>query len=77
MKLINEILERKIFGQDCTEQESAELKGFVRQQHMRIGEPNPELVKQIEELFPCEHDEAITEYEDDPEYWIKVYSPIK
>jgi hypothetical protein len=31
MENIDEILERKMYGIDCTEEESAEIKGYIRE----------------------------------------------
>ena len=73
MRSIREILERKIQGIDCTEEESAEIKGFIKE--------NPEcnqLVLSIYENFPIEHAEAVEEMEDEKEELVdEVIDAIK
>lgn len=54
------ILERKRRGIDCTEEESAELKGWLRQLRM-IGDQKIEA--EIQSLFPQEYDEYLSELE--------------
>lgn len=53
------ILERKKAGIDCTEEESAEIKGWLREIH--IGQQ--QLQTEIESLFPQEWDEVLAEWE--------------
>jgi hypothetical protein len=60
MRSIREILDRKLQGTDCTEEESAEIKGYIKE--------NPEcteLFLGIIENFPIEHEEAVREMEDE------------
>ena len=67
--LISDIVSRKENGFDCTENESAELKLFIKN-HIgfteHFGEDNSSedtlsLMKKIQELFPCEMSEAVEE----------------
>ena len=37
MRNIEEILERKIHGIDCTEEESAEIKQYIREQNYNVS----------------------------------------
>ena len=55
MKTINEILNSKKQNVDCSENESAELKGFIREE---LGKRN---LAQIILLFPQEFDEVLNE----------------
>ena len=52
-KLFNPIIERKIQGIDCTEQESAEIKQLIK-----LTDDYP---IEIKDLFPIEYMEAINE----------------
>ena len=59
---VNAILTRKaIENKDCTEDESAELKQFIKKYfgHPRAGHA----IGKIAELFPCEYSEAMEETE--------------
>ena len=60
-KTIIPILQRKKEGIDCTEEESAELKGFIKEQIIQIGTNDIQLIEEIQELFPLEYGEAIDE----------------
>ncbi len=53
MKSIDEIIEAKKQGIDCTEEESAEIKMFIKQ--------NANYPQEIKNLFPLEYGEAISE----------------
>lgn len=55
--MIQEIIERKKQGIDCTEQESAEIKMFFKK------EANLSEKELIESLFPLEYCESIQESE--------------
>lgn len=55
---ILEIIERKKSGIDCTEEESAEIKGFLRELRM-VGEQYIEA--EIQFLFPLEYMEYLDE----------------
>jgi hypothetical protein len=61
MEKIKEILDRKAKGQDCTEEESAEIKMFVKEHIVQIGNGEVQLIEQIQEFFPIEYGEAIDE----------------
>lgn len=67
--LVSDIVSRKENGIDCTENESAELKYFIKN-HIQFvehfGEDNSgsdtlSLMKKIQVLFPCEMSEAVEE----------------
>jgi hypothetical protein len=58
MNEIKIIIERKRQGIDCTEQESAEIKGYLRELKM-VGEQS--IVAEIQELFPLEYGEFLDE----------------
>jgi hypothetical protein len=51
--VINPIIERKAKGIDCTENESAEIKQYIKH--------NAEYPPEIMQLFPLEYGEAIDE----------------
>ena len=55
MRTILEIIERKRQGIDCTEEESAEIKAYLRE--LKLPEEQP-VVAEIQELFPLEYGEA-------------------
>lgn len=56
--LIKEIIKRKKQGLDCTEAESAEIKGYLRELKL-VGEQS--IVAEIQELFPIEYGEFLEE----------------
>ena len=55
---IKMIISRKRQGIDCTEQESAEIKGWLRELRM-VGDQDVE--SEIQELFPIEYGEYLDE----------------
>jgi hypothetical protein len=57
---ILQILLDKRNGEDCTEEDSAEIKGYLRE--LKLPEEQP-LVAEIQELFPQEYGEYLTEEE--------------
>lgn len=59
-ELINQIITRKQNGIDCTEQESAELKGFIRERKFNLPD-DVRLMGQIYDLFPIECSECLTD----------------
>ena len=61
MKIIAGILARKRSGNDCSEEESAELKMFIKETIVQIGTEDVKLIEEIQELFPQEYGEAIDE----------------
>jgi len=61
MDKIKEILERKRNGIDCSESESAEIKGFVKEQVIQVGTGEVQLIGEIQSLFPLEYGEALDE----------------
>jgi len=63
MDIVIEIIERKKNGIDCTEQESAEIKGFIKETLIMFGDGTVEIIEDIQELFPIEYGEAIDETE--------------
>lgn len=52
------ILGRKLKEQDCTEEESAEIKGFIKEQLLPEKPTQPALLEIIRENFPQEFSEA-------------------
>ena len=56
-----EILKRKKEGIDCTEDESAELKGYLRDSLKLFGINKDSVSIEIEQLFPLEYSEFIDE----------------
>ena len=60
MEKIYEIIERKRKGIDCTEAESAELKGWLRELKLPS---DSDIVSAIQELFPQEYGEFLDESE--------------
>lgn len=60
METIAEILMQKEQGIDCTEQQSSEVKMFVKNQILKGG-ARPELHDRIANLLPCEYQEALSE----------------
>lgn len=61
--LIKQILGRKKQGIDCTEQESAEIKMFVKERIIRVGSGEVQLIEDIQLLFPLEYGESLEEME--------------
>ncbi len=67
--LVAQIVSRKESGIDCTENESSELKYFIKNhieftQHCGEEQSSKEtlsLMKKIQELFPCEMNESVEE----------------
>jgi len=60
---IKEIIERKKNGVDCTEEESAELKGFLKEFIPLPQSGDVQLIEEVQELFPLEYGEALDEME--------------
>jgi len=58
---VRQILSRKKKGEDCTESESAEIKMFVKEHLVQIGNGDVKLIEEIQEHFPLEYGEAIDE----------------
>lgn len=58
---IQSILVRKMAGKDCTEQESAEIKQWVKSTLVRVGGWKIEVIEDIQKHFPLEYGEAIDE----------------
>jgi hypothetical protein len=63
--VINNIIERKKQGIDCTEKESAEIKGWLRE--LKLPEEQA-IIAEIQLLFPQEYDEYLNEEEDQNGY---------
>ena len=55
---IYKIIENKKQGIDCTEAESAEIKGWLRELKLPFEQPT---VSDIQELFPQEYGEFLDE----------------
>jgi hypothetical protein len=60
---IKEIIERKKNGVDCTEEESAELKGFLKEFIPLPESGDIQIIEEIQELFPIEYGESLDEWE--------------
>lgn len=60
MQQIQDILNKVKTGTDCTEEESAEIKMFVKEIHIP-GDGSAKLIEQIQLLLPTEYGEAIDE----------------
>jgi len=52
------IIERKKIGTDCTEKESAAIKGYLREYKLPNEQP---IVSEIQLLFPLEYGEFLDE----------------
>lgn len=61
MRTITEIIERKKLGIDCTEEESAEVKGWLRDTTLLIGSGDIQIHEDIQILFPLEYGEYLDE----------------
>lgn len=58
MDIIREIIIKKENGIDCTEEESAEIKGYIKE--YKLVEESA-IVSTIQNLFPQEYGEALNE----------------
>ena len=67
MKTIQQIIQDKMRGVDCTEEESAEIKGFLRELKF-VGQQK--IVADIQEHFPIEYGEYLDEAE--PEIQVQL-----
>ena len=68
MKPITEILFDKKHGTDCTEDESAYIKGWLRETIICINDGSQQIIEDIQLLFPLEYDEHLTEMENMKHY---------
>lgn len=59
MKNIIKIIKRKKQGIDCTETESAEIKGWLRQ--LNISKSKQQMLYDIQEYFSLEYGEYLDE----------------
>lgn len=57
------IIARKKQGIDCTEEESAEIKMFVKEHTLAINSWDIPVYEDIQMLFPIEYGEALDEME--------------
>ena len=64
MELVKEIIKKKKEGAACTEEDLAEVKRFVRDTLIMIGDGSIDVIEDIQQLFPDEFGEAIDEMED-------------
>lgn len=66
-KLVREIIERQKqwadhqIGADCTEAESAEIKMFLKEHLVQIGNGDVQLIEDIQHYLPVEYGEAFEE----------------
>ena len=63
MNNIQKILEKKRNGIDCTEQESAEIKGWLTETVIFLQSDDIPTLNEIQELFPLEYGECEEEDE--------------
>lgn len=63
---IKQIIERKKNGVDCTEEESAELKGFLKEFIPLPSSGDIQMIEDIQLLFPMEYGEVLGEWEQLP-----------
>jgi len=61
---IKDIIDRKKNGIDCSEDESAELKGFLKEFIILPQSGDVQLIEEIQELFPIEYGESLDELEE-------------
>jgi len=61
---IKDIIDRKKNGIDCTEEESAELKGFLKEFIPLPQSGDVQLIEEVQELFPIEYGESLDELEE-------------
>lgn len=62
-ELVKEVIQRKKRGVDCTEEESAEIKMFIKKTFIQVASGEVQTIEEIQELFPLEYGEAIDEME--------------
>lgn len=58
---IKKIVVRKKLGQDCTEDESAKIKMWLKETIPLIGSSDIDIIEDIQNLFPLEYGEALDE----------------
>ena len=63
MKSVSEIVEDKKKGIDCTEDESAQIKGFLRDHIVQVETGDVQLIEDIQQFFPIEYGEHLDEEE--------------
>lgn len=61
--VLEEIIKRKKEGTDCTEEESAIIKSFLRDFFPLPGNGEVEIISEIQELFPLEYGEILDEWD--------------
>lgn len=71
MKNIEDILYSKSKGFDCTEEESAEVKHWLKNTILQIGSSDIEIHSKIQLLFPLEYGEYLDECRIPDEYIIQ------
>ncbi len=68
METVLPIIERKEKGIDCSESESAEIKGFIRETIIAASNTNClndfDVLHKIIKLFPIEYSEILVEIEE-------------
>ena len=63
MKSVSEIVEDKKKGIDFTEDESAQIKGFLRDHIVQVETGDVQLIEDIQQFFPIEYGEHLDEEE--------------
>lgn len=61
MSLIDQLILRKKLGGDCTEEESAEIKSYIKEHLVSVNYGDIDVINDIQMLFPLEYGEAINE----------------
>ena len=74
---VTDIISRKKQGQDCTEAESAEIKGWLRDTIIQPETGDQQIVEDIQQLFPQEYAEYFYEDINSIEYKGKKYRAPK
>lgn len=62
-KYLQGIIKRRQEGLDCTEGESAEIKGYIKETFLVVEDGSIEIDEMLQELFPQEWSEAQDELE--------------
>lgn len=63
MELIKSILDNKRKGIDCSESESSEIKGWLKETLLSVSDGSTQVERDIQMLFPLEYGEYLEEIE--------------
>ena len=61
MRTVQQIIDRKAQGIDSTEEESAQIKGWLRDTLLQVETGDVKIIEQIQEHFPLEYGEHLDE----------------